>query len=88
MTETTPAPNPTPAPSEPSWVAQEPVIAASVTTAVLGAVGGFAVVHGWIGSSQDDTLIQTLTPVVTGVVLVAIGFLVRKFVTPVAKLIK
>jgi hypothetical protein len=71
---------------ESSIIAKEPVIAAAVSTAALGAVGGFAVTHGWIGTTQDGTLVQTLTPVVTAAVLLGIGWLVRKFVTPTAKL--
>lgn len=82
---TTPA---TPASPSSGIVSEEPVLAASVATAALGALGGFAVTHGWIGASADGTLIQTLTPVVTGAVLIGIGFIVRRFVTPVSKLVK
>lgn len=81
--------NPTPADNsaEAGIIKQEPVVASYVTSAVLAAVGGFAVTHGWIGQTQDSTLVQTATPIVAAAVLVVIGFVVRKFVVPVVKLI-
>lgn len=89
MTDVTPpATTPAPAPTDPSWVAEEPVIAASITAAVLGAVGGLAITKGWIGSANESQLVEWLTPTVTGLVLLGIGFVVRKFVTPIAKLVK
>lgn len=62
-----------------AWITkEEPVMAAAVTTAAAGWVGDFLVAHG----IQASGLVQYAEPSVTAVVLLGIGFVVRKFVTP------
>lgn len=69
-----------------AWIkGREPVIASTVAKGALVAVGGFAVTHGWIGKTQDDTLIQVGTPVAAAAVIVVIDVIVRHLVTPTAK---
>lgn len=70
-----------------AWITkEEPVAAAFVGTATVGAVLDFSVTHGWVTSTQASSLTQVATTAATFVVVSALGFVVRKFVTPVAKL--
>jgi len=67
-------------------ISYEPVLTSAVVKAVVGAVLAFLVTHGVITSTQASGLTQTVVTVVVPGATLAFAWVVRKFVTPVAKL--
>lgn len=70
---------------ENSFVKAEPAVAAHLSSAVVGYVVTFLVLHGVVTSTQSSAVTQVVAPLVASVLLVALGFLVRRVVSPVAK---
>lgn len=71
--------------AENSFIKAEPVLAGHAGAAVLGYVGTLLVTHGVVTHSQASALTQQVLPAVVSLLLVGLGFLVRRFVTPTAK---
>lgn len=67
------------------FISSEPVIAAHAAAAVVGYVLTALVTHGVITSDRASALTQQVLPAVTAVVLVGLGWLVRRAVSPAAK---
>lgn len=66
-----------------SKVKAEPVLSASGVLAVLGALLGFATAHGWLSETQASGVTQLLAVVVPLVLPLVVGWVARKFVSPV-----
>jgi hypothetical protein len=63
----------------------EPVIAAHLAAAGVGYVLTLLVTHGVISSTQSSAVAQQAISFATAVLIAGLGFLVRRFVTPSAK---
>lgn len=68
------------------FVRNEPVIAAHAAAAVVGFVLTALATHGVISTVAASQLTQQIIPPVTALMLLLLGWLVRHFVTPAAKL--
>jgi len=73
------------APASNSLVKAEPVIAAHLAAASVGYVLTLLVTHGVISSTQASAVAQQTISFATAVLIAGLGFLVRRFVTPSAK---
>jgi len=67
-------------------ISYEPVMVTGVVKAVTGAVLAFLVTHGVITSTQASSLTQVVVTAAVPVATLGLAWVVRKFVTPVAKL--
>lgn len=68
-----------------SIVKAEPLIAAHLAAASVGYVLTLLVTHGVIGSTESSAVAQQAISGATALILAGLGFLVRRFVTPNAK---
>lgn len=73
-------------PESGSLLSNEPVLAAHAAGAVISYVLTLLVTHGVISTTSASSLTQDLAPPVAALFLFVIGLVVRRFVTPVAKL--
>lgn len=70
--------------AESSLIKAEPVIAAHAGAAVVGYAGTLLVTHGVITNDQASVLTQEVLPAVVAGLLVLLGVIVRRFVSPAA----